>query len=75
MKNINLHQQKIEDSVTNENDIILYDSNKTTNTQLVIVSKNWYKDNNDKDIQELDKVMELIKIIFLKILGFLDIIT
>lgn len=50
MKNINLHQQKIEDSVTNENDIIIYDSNKTTNTQLVIVSKNWYKDNNDKDI-------------------------
>ena len=75
MEDANLHQQEREDNVANENDTILYDSDETTNTRPVIAGGNWYEDSNDEDIQELDKVVELTKIITLKAPGFLDIVT
>lgn len=71
MEDTNLHQQEGEDNAANENNTILYDSDETTNTQPVIAGGKWYEDGNDEDVQELDKAVELTKIISLKAPGFL----
>ena len=41
----------------------------------MIAGGNWYEDGNDEDVQELDKSVELTKIISLKTPGFLDVVT
>lgn len=52
-----------------------FDEATNTHTRSIISGGSWYKDGNDEDVQELDKAVELTKIISLKPPGFLDIVT
>lgn len=75
MKNANIYQQKEKYDIAYKNNTILCNSHETTNPWPMIAGRNWSKNNNDEDVQELDKSVEPIKIISLKTPGFLDVIT
>lgn len=75
MKDANLYYQEGDNHFVDKDNIILYDFDETTNTCLVIAEGTWYEDGKDKDVPEIDKVVELTKIISLKTPGFLNIIT
>lgn len=75
MEDINFYYQERDNSVVDENNINLHNSNKDTNNRPDLGGGSWYEDGNDKDVQELDKAVELTKILSLKPLGFLDIVT
>ena len=75
MEDVNPYQQEKNSLVLDENDTTFHNFDQVTNTRQAIGRRLWYENSNDEDVQELDKDVELTKIISLKTPSFLDIVT